>query len=402
MLSVKETILYVFRWIGLRAAAVAAIICSLFKSHNSAITGPIYDKDIDCYVPLESVIKENYSLNKRLKIKLSKKQGYIETKFAFCYQPYDEDKLKTVRSKYRLDEVVSAAKNEFDELILLRNWVRLRYKRAEYQPLRKYFDGLALLDNLKFTIHELNPKLVYSACHSYSFLYAQILLSMGLQARIVSISNDRKAFHCLTEVWSNDFKKWMVMDTFFNLYYEKDGIPLNCLELHNSLSEGLTGIRYICDSDISDDVEKGIPLDKLVSFFKYFRVELRNDWMTNRYFRGHPRASDMVSVWWQRNTLPIKYTLSPSASNSDDLYWSLNQIDILALPTQDLPLKLLFKTQTPNFKCFEIVLDNKKRLEHKEGFFSWDLHKGENKLLVAALNDHNRRGIPNEIVLQLE
>ena len=33
--------------------------------------------------------------------------------------------------------------------------------------------------------------------------------------------------HSVTEIWSNQHRKWVMLDPTSNMYLEKDGVPLN-------------------------------------------------------------------------------------------------------------------------------------------------------------------------------
>ncbi|MBU4179863.1 MAG: hypothetical protein KJ625_08005, partial [Actinobacteria bacterium] len=71
----------------------------------------------------------------------------IKSSFTFSYQPYDEPILHEVRTKFMLNEVVAPAGNEFEKLILLRNWTRSQFKRSDYQPVTQDFNALEILTN---------------------------------------------------------------------------------------------------------------------------------------------------------------------------------------------------------------------------------------------------------------
>lgn len=390
------------RWFLLQIVAIFAKGISVFQKYHYASLGPRCKISNKQYIPLQLDTAESI-IGPGLKIISLKNKKNIQSRFTFYYQPADEPRLKTLRLKYKLDTLVASAKNELESIIMLRNWTRSRFKDDEYQPMGEYFNGLEILDRNRHDIHTFIPGKTYSVCHTLSFLYTQVLLSMGFQARTVSVLErdfDDKKMHCVTELWSDLFGKWILMDTFLNLYYEKDGIPLNTLELHNARYRGLENIRVI--KGIEDNNEREFLLAELLEFYTYFRVEFRNDWMTNHYFKGHPKRSDRVSVWWLDKNFPVKYSLSPKTDNHDDLYWPLNQVEISAkkIASKATNLELLFKTITPNFRNFEILIDDVIKIELKDAKFCWNLHFGENKLEVFAVNDYQRKGVPSKIILE--
>lgn len=381
-------------------ASIIAKILAPFQRYRYARIGPLHNMGIKGYASPESALSNNPL--KKIKIISIKNSIYINSRFTFYYQPADEPKLKILREKYKFDTITAPASNELAKIIILRNWTRSRFKMTEYQPLGKYFDGLKILEENRRDINTYIPRSTYTPCHMLSFLYVQVLLSMGFQARAVTVSVNLIDTHCVVEVWSNLFRKWIVMDVFFNLYYEKDGIPLNAVELHNTRYTGLNSVTVIRGTQTSGDNIYEPSLEELLKWYAYFRVEFRNDWMSNHYFIGHPKRSDRTSVWWQELEFPVRGTLSPKTNDINDLYWPLNQVEICAkqkFESDFAPLKFLFKTITPNFKDFEIIIDDEKRIRQKEAVFCWALHRGENKLSVVSINEYQEKGISSEVVL---
>src|SRR5690606_27788151 len=117
--------------------------------------------------------------------------------------------------------------------------------------------------------------------------------NMGHQARLVAVH------HGMTEVWSNQYRKWVLMDAELNHHFERDGVPLNMGELREIFHDPSPDrVRVVQGEQTSGDASttmvhlKVAELDPEsgVAWFAgpLHLVDLRNDWMTNRYFRGHP------------------------------------------------------------------------------------------------------------------
>src|SRR5262249_44999911 len=73
-------------------------------------------------------------------------EAIVPGRVPFGYQSFDEPRLHELRRRYRLDEVVAGAKDEWDAFVRLRNWTRSRFRRHDYQPFRNHFDALEVLD----------------------------------------------------------------------------------------------------------------------------------------------------------------------------------------------------------------------------------------------------------------
>lgn len=396
-----KTFVFFLKWIISQALSLIAVLTAPFEKHVYAICGPDDTGKInkDDFTDID----QRY-LPAGFRIDFLRNYRIVNNRFNFYYQTAHEKRLKTLREKYKLSQICMSAKNEFEEMLILMNWTRGRFANFEYQPVYGEFDGLRILDENRHDIHSYIPYRTYSTCHMLGFLYVQLLLAMGFQARSLSIYKgadlDRKGMHCIAEAWSELFKKWILLDPFLNIYYEKDGIPLNALEFHNTRYIGLGGIKVV--SQDKGASLKGFSLEQLLKFYTYIRMEFRNDWMTNHYYRGHPKRSDKISIWWLDNNLPLPRTLSPKTCDPADIYWPLNRTEILIKKStlgNGKNLELLFRTVTPNFRSFEVTIDEIKRAYNKEPFFRWHLHKGDNKISVAAVNEHDRKGVASEVVI---
>lgn len=336
--------------------------------------------------------------------------------FAFSYQPYDEPRLHELRNKYHLDEVVAGSGSEFEQMVRLRSWARSRFRRRDYQPLMRDFDALEVLDrdvrNPSDSPLDLSKQ--YDPCHLFPLLYSQVLLSMGHTPRIVSIN------HGLAEVWSNQYKKWIEMDAELDWHYEKAGVPLNAMEVREEkFGEKPSTVRIVRGNQSSGDTNttlvhlkvESIPIEAMINYHTndFKLVEMRNDWLTNHYFSGHPRRSLNNTLRFEDARLEDKLVgneidrlLVPSTKRREDLYWTLNQAEIWVRDSSSLErLDLVLKTVTPNFDCFEIRIDQQEPLRSAREAFAWNLHEGENSFTVAPVNKFGVRGIPSKIKVRL-
>jgi hypothetical protein len=334
----------------------------------------------------------------------------IKSKFEFSYQPQDEPKLAELRKTFKLDEVVASARNELEVMVLLRNWTRSQLKRCDYQPFMENFDALQILNNKIVNINrEPYKSTQFRPCHLFPMLYSQVLLSMGYEPRLVRISKfEEKGYdgHGMVEVWSNQFNKWISMDVDQNIYYEKDGIPLNLLEVHNERYNPKSGniniVRGVQTSGDAMEV-KQFTIEEMIPYHTYFQiVDMRNDWMTNHYFKGHPRRSDSASLFWVDQKIPAVFNFKPKTSEVEDFYWSLNRTEIWANEFRNnKELVLAFKTFTPYFRDYEVTIDNGEKLVTASSSYVWQLHPGKNRLTVKSINQYGIAGVSSWVELEI-
>ncbi len=151
--------------------------------------------------------------------------------YNFYFETFWQPSLMALREQEKLDGVVSSGKSEMEKMILLCSWTRAQLKRQPvprgmYEP---YANALALLKMVR------DGQLKGPRCGEYAVVFMQACLSLGYQARLISIESVDGGGHRLPEVWSNQLEKWIIMDPYYDCYFEKKGIPLNALELHNNL-----------------------------------------------------------------------------------------------------------------------------------------------------------------------
>jgi hypothetical protein len=337
----------------------------------------------------------------------------LRAPWEFRHQPHDEPRLHELRQRYGLDQLMAAAPSEFEGMVRLRHWARTQFARRHYQRKMANFDALEILtrgERLEGLVYE--PDRMYDPCHFFPLFLAQLLASVGHTARLVSVT------HGMTEVWSNQYAKWVLFDAELDLHYEREGIPLSMLELAETDPDDVSRLVIVA-SPREDGQENPTmvflgqpslrPGDALGMFKESLEItELRNDWMTNHYFRGHPSRGEAstlvitppgVNVPRERQFVQ---RLRPHAADPSEAYWTQNQAEIHTAPVKDGTVPLSFDTMTPNFAHFEVVVDGKVQDPVADGRFTWRLHDGENSLIVRPVNAFGVRGIASTLRLRAD
>ncbi len=362
-----------------------------------------YVNDIDSYQQGEDnllkILKEMSVTEGNALIKSYNNPYIIENNHEFGYEVYMESRKEEMDAIYNI-EADLVTLNDFKAIIEIRNFVKGLWKHGGdlgFNPDR--FDALKIISNAK------EGKEYW--CHVYALTYSQLLSSKGITSRLVSLSRDGyEKDHAVVEVWSNYYKKWIIMDVDYNLHYVYVGseIPLNTVELHNA---------YINNEIDEIEVVKGIPRPvdydvesksdyKLLEFYAYVFIDMRNDWYVNDYMRGHPNASDFATLFWFDNRLPRVLNLYRKVSDINDYYWTLNQTEIYFRRIDDSTLELLLKTVTPNFKSWVVTVDGSNEFELDKQIYDWKLHKGYNSFNVKSLNLYGVDGIESTISIYLD
>jgi len=303
--------------------------------------------------------------------------------YPFLYEDLGHPRLERLREGEGLEEIIEGERSELRQVVSLREWVRGQWDRrdreGEGEP---YCDALTILERIR------SGSLPGGLCSEYSAVFLQVCLAVGHQARLVSLRSERGDGHRTVEVWSNENDKWVVMDPYYDVHYEREGTPLNALELHQALTEGgSAGIVAVKGRYWEDEGS----LEDLLSLYHDLAVIMRNNHLSlrdasinrltlglrDRYTDGRPSYAKWIT------------------DREEDLYWKVNQSKI-TLPRQDPGrgiVAVVLKSNTPGLA----------RLERKTadgewvgtpGAFEWTLHPGENFLSVRARNLRGVTGPP--------
>lgn len=102
-------------------------------------------------------------------------------------------------------------------------------------------------------------------CAQYCFVMVQCLQSLGYKARYITVKG-----HEVTEVWSPELSRWVMLDPLYELYISKEGTPLSVLEIHDMILRGEHDLEVHAKKDPGD-------LREYLSRYKKFAVWAKND-----------------------------------------------------------------------------------------------------------------------------
>lgn len=373
------------------------------------------------YVPIQTVLTPGRPLDATglpVTVVAVRNERIVRSPYAFRYQPFDEPRLHELRRKYGLDKIVAAAPDEMQAFVALRAWARSRFRRQDGQPLAANFDALAILDRNLHSDEPLSADRHYDPCTFFPLLFSQVVLSVGHQVRLVSAWHETADLKChgWVEVWSNQHRKWVMMDTEYNHHFEKAGVPLNSADLMEAKNgDEPSQVRLVRGPQLPGAENPSMPhlrreqltaADTLQWFNHHLHLlDRRNDWMTNHYFRGHPARSEEACLVYLNPWVPapvrFEHRLRPQTSRREDFYWTLNQAEIHMRPSPPGVLQLAFRTVTPNFAHYEITQDDGAIIRSPAPEFEWKLHDGSNKLCVRSVNQFGVRGAESIVDLSV-
>ena len=147
--------------------------------------------------------------------------------FEYCLH---DDALSIFKEKYNFNKIVDNI-DEFRDMVKLMIWVNEKLVGDGNCIPPKEFDADYIIQNSK--------KGLRSNCYMYAVVLNEVFLSMGFLSRMVRcmpIDIDFNDCHCVTEVYSNKYKKWVVFDAANRAYYLNEKMmPLNLFEMRESI-----------------------------------------------------------------------------------------------------------------------------------------------------------------------
>jgi hypothetical protein len=209
----------------------------------------------------------------------------------FVYENPDAPHLRALRERYDLPGVIAGAANEYDAILKLAAWVGTRFDHGTDPTVGgdKACDPVGLI--------EAGRSGQRYWCEIAARLMVHAATSLGWPSRIVTASTDGYTWeHAVAEIWSTQLRKWVLVDTDFNVVYEVDGAPLSAVDVlrlgHELQRNGQLHIREFAPP------KPHIPTGgDTIALYRYIHVDMRTDWCTRRLARGSPAGGD-VATWW--------------------------------------------------------------------------------------------------------
>ena len=346
---------------------------------------------------------------KAVKVVDSHNEEIVRTSIPFRYEPFNQPKLKELRSRYGLDGVVNGAKTEFEILTRLaawssRNWPWQQWHLDQFYP---SWDALEILKKLP------DGKPVGGFCQQYDLVFLQACESFGFVGRDISIDSGMlgrptTVGHEPMEIWSNEFRKWVWVDGTA-AYFPEDMAtrePLSLFEVRQRQLRVLRGqpVQPIRIVHIVDSVLQWRGLDVDMSFAE-MRLIPRSNFLEQKWplplnnGRG-PWTWTGFDVWTDAD-VPAELIHPNLITRYGNFEWTLNQAHYVLEPTsRPGEFRVHLDTETPGFETFLAKIDGGAKAS-VSAIFPWKLHAGRNRLEVWPRNIAGREGIASWVELEM-
>lgn len=345
----------------------------------------------------------------------------------FVYQDMTHPKVRALSERAGIAALAAASRSELELIRRIANWANSHWGHLRPVPYASW-DALEILDRAK--------RGDAFWCDYKAALFVQACSAAGLTARMVGLNRKDADGHTVAEVYSNEFRKWMLVDAWWNCYYERRGIPLSAIEFHRAAGD-LAGIDLVFGEngkkneywDFKTGKAAGLPHANrrvpvledpargMIAWYHDLRIVLRNDHTVNpqraqnRYvdgflvppnFRGGEWWNPILH-WVDERTMPQLTALN--SGDIADFEWPLNEVKVDLVKTsaagEPLVIDAHFSTHTPDFATYALTIDGAAATP-KGSAYRWKLKPGRNALVVASVNAVGRRGFPSEFVVEYD
>jgi hypothetical protein len=340
----------------------------------------------------------------------------------FDYLDHDLPILRMLREQEGLDEIARQADGEFDLIRRVMQHVKAGWDHSFHQPMQ-HVNALEVLEDVRSGLRG-------NFCVYFTHVLLQSLWSLGIPCRYMHVGEHHWHNHSSSECWSNEHRKWIVVDSDFNLCLfrpdllapgmgpVRDYTPQNAREVQQAWRNGKMGEIIPAQgpwaAGMNYDVKLGDMFGNCIGYLGNYERILDG---------GPPEWAGQHGQWfiWSEPGEPLKdyhrmhFELTHGngecrqVSDPGDYYWPLNEVVIMEPEMTALDgnaLDLSFEAFTPHFETFEVQLDGgewqrlpAQRTEGHRAFgrFRWELTPARNVLKIRSRNKAGRTGPPAEL-----
>jgi hypothetical protein len=322
------------------------------------------------------------------------------------YDPASNPKYRKLRETEHLDQLVANAKTEFEKQVLVLDWAQRRLPKFG-SPTSKASGPIEIIK----AADEGNTFF----CSHYNCIFSGAATSMGWITRSIALHVGNKphgkgfAEHSVSEIWSNQYRKWIFVDPLYGMYVTKNDQPLNIWEVRQEYNYGdASSLRFVLGAGKKVYKISDLP----VAFAQhpgYGTLELNLRSFDLLAMIGYLPGNNIIDkgsvnygeMYITTDTLASKVTwhtrIHPQ-NPAKDPYYPMQQADLSFAPAPK-GLAVTVKTNTPNFSNYRYRINEGKWIDGEPGL--WKLRKGKNTLELKAVNAFGVEGLPSRVVLKM-
>jgi hypothetical protein len=241
---------------------------------------------------------------------------------------------------------------------------------------------------------------------------------MGWVDRVLALrrhqdaGNEGSTEHSTTEIWSNEHRKWVMLDPTTNMYLERAGVPLNAFEIRQEwFYSGGSNLTFVVGKERRRYRKADLPI-RLRTFAGFGDLEIGRRELDKYGFIGYIPNTDLMDegfdyggmfitqdelcagTRWHKRRIPKDPATDP--------YFPIGQA-ALRLETNGEAIEVEIRTLTPNLKGFEARIDERDwhGVERKFVWKPASENKGKSVLEVRTVNEFGVYGAVSKVVLKV-
>ena len=217
--------------------------------------------------------------------------------------------------------------------------------------------------------------------------------------------------HAITEIWSNQYRKWVMFDPTYALYVEKDGVPLNAWEIRQEwFYRGGERLDFVIGAERKKYKRKDMPIFR-ARHEGFGDLALGPRTIEKYAFIGYVPNTDLMDSPLDYAGMFISkdekycdgvewHTRDNPADPAAEPYFPLSQAAVTLSPADGTVLAVAVETMTPNFAHYVHAIDGRNVCDGAPA--RWKLHPGRNTLDIFSVSKFGVTGPPSRIVLELK
>jgi hypothetical protein len=318
-------------------------------------------------------------------------------------EDYHNPRLKRLRDEYGLAQVIAGETGEFRKQLRLRHWVFSRWPIDNDQQFGG--DAFSILEKAKTGAG-------FHCSHSLAVQHA-VMVSMGFVVRDLGVDRNhedlgRSVHHGVNEVWSNEYAKWVLFDAKYDIHFERAGVPLSALELHEAVrADGGRGIvkaqgieRREAPMDVPEAPEATVRGYWWVSYYLRPSPFTEPNWSGSSRLLVFDSPSFRESTWHRGSSTGLVEHWAYAANafvrtlNRHEIEWTPGVTDLRLRQLAPAELEVELRSATPNLAGYMVSINGKGWRAAESSRLRWPLSPGENQLEVRT---RNRFGVEGPI-----
>lgn len=344
---------------------------------------------------------------------------FVENTAFKSFEDLNSPKFDSLRVKYQLDTVFHGEQDEFERMLLLRDWIRTVVNIGDFED---NYPGDGYADR----IIDAGLKGQGFHCGHYMIIQNAVMNSYGYLTRCLGagpgVKGGPDGHHGINEIWSNKFHKWFLSDAKYNHHFEKDGIPLSALEIRDEYLKNKAAdvvlVKGKNRTPISTDgvADKGGKINQ-VTKERFAQTYTWIEWEAgNNRFTGWPEPGEDIDhlnmyaddyfnthtwIWDNKPHWAYKTEFMVPVTDRSAFEWTPNTVKADVKINGEKALVKLQST-TPNLKSYQMKTSSQDEWTDVNDSLEIQLHHDRNEWLFRTINLVGVTGMPSKIVVARE